>query len=64
MTTLNFNSLSIPARQAAHWVLAPVPGIRDTDKEKQRGEFHTHIAKQVYLDTHNPAVITIDEQDR
>jgi hypothetical protein len=39
--------------------LLPTPRrTRDTDKKKQRGEFHIHIAKLVYLDTHNVVNIT------
>ena len=41
----------------------PIPTPRrtgDTNKKKQRSEFHIHIAKLVYLDTHNQAVVTLD----
>ena len=39
-------------------VILPTPRrTRDTDKKKQRDEFHIHIAT---LDTHNPTIITID----
>lgn len=39
----------------------PTPPLctRDTNKKKQRSKSHIHIAKLVYLYTHNPAVITI-----
>jgi hypothetical protein len=44
------------------WVPTP-RRTGDTDKKKQRSKFHIHIAKLVYLDTHNPADVTIDQQD-
>lgn len=41
------------------WAVTP-RRTRDADKKKQRSEIHIHIAKPVYLDTHNPVVITIN----
>ena len=51
----------IRAHRAIQWAQTPMCyRTRDTDKKKQRSEFPIHITKLLYLDTHNPAVITTD----
>ena len=59
---LSFSRAPVSWGPIISWVPTP-RGTGDTGKKKQCNKFDIHIAKLVYLDTHNPADVTIDQQD-